>query len=435
MIGWRAWVMMAAAAVALCPASNAQTAAGAAAGVEAPELGRPGREAVGTTYVTLALSPRMRQGAAGPVAEPRQVGLRLWYPAARSGATPATYTYTVSLPTGARHVVAEQGAAVTEAAPITRRFPLVLLSHGYGGWSEHLSRLGEHLASRGYVVASIDHRDLPFADAAGFVRSFGAVLTDRTLDQQQVLAAMLDPGRARAMRALAGADTTRVGLLGYSMGGYGALATAGAPYDPAGAAFARLPASLKGSLPTVAAAHAVRIKAVVAIAPWGGQPDSRAWTSAALAVVTAPVLLIAGDHDDVVNYRNGVRWLFDGLTGSDRRLLVYREAKHNVAGNAVALDANVGAQVRAYLSEPVWRLDRINGINQHVVTAFLDAELKGDRAAAKYLDVPTPVASAGRWPAGVAQDGDAGDAQPGYWRGFPRGTAIGLELHRRRAGQ
>jgi alpha-beta hydrolase superfamily lysophospholipase len=431
MIGWRAAVAAGLVTIWAVPAVSQR----AARGVDAPELGRPGTAAIGTTYTEVTLSPRARGDRAS---EPRQVGLRFWYPAISSTGTPATYAHAVTIPGGPRHDVVEQGVGVEAATPAPGRFPLVLVSHGYGGWSEHMSRLGEHLASRGYVVAAIDHRDLPFADAAGFARSFGNVLVDRTLDQQQILAVLLDRTGAKAYRALASADTARVGLIGYSMGGYGALATAGAAYDPAGTPFARLPAAARSSLPTVRPASAPRIGALVAIAPWGGQPDSRAWTGASLAAVTTPVLLISGDRDDIVDYRNGVRWLFDGLTGTDRRLLVYREARHNVAGNAVALDDTAGPQVREYLSEPVWRLDRVNGINQHFVTAFLDAKLKGEAAAARYLDVPTPVAADGGWPQGfgeMPQAVYAGDGQPDHWRGFQRRSAIGMELHRKRAGQ
>jgi predicted dienelactone hydrolase len=37
--------------------------------------------------------------------------------------------------------------------------PLVIISHGYPGNRYLMSHLGEDLASKGYVVASIDHRD------------------------------------------------------------------------------------------------------------------------------------------------------------------------------------------------------------------------------------------------------------------------------------
>lgn len=420
-------------------AALAVTASGAATdSIEAPELGRRGKAPVGTDYSQLSLAPRAHLTAQGPQIQPRTIGLRLWYPATAAGKTPVIYRHTMTGPDGVANQIVERGAAFESARVASGRFPLVVISHGFGGWSEHLSRLGEHLASRGYVVASIDHRDAGFTDVAGFLLSFGNVLVDRTLDQRDAIARLLDPKFAKDFPALAAVDPARVGLIGYSMGGYGALSTAGAAYDPAGKPFAQLPEAARKIVLAPATDVAGRIKAVVAIAPWGGQPDNRAWTALSLGAVKQPVLMIDGDHDDVVNFKQGVRWIFDRLKGTGRRLLVYREAKHNVAGNATRFEDAPNHEAVAYLAEPVWRLDRINQINQHFVTAFLDSTLKGDAAADRYLNVPTPVASDGLWPMAFGErysGAEAGDAQTGYWRGFQRGSATGIELHRKAAGQ
>jgi hypothetical protein len=80
----------------------------------------------------------------------------------------------------------------------------------------------------------------------------------------------------------------------------------------------------------------------------------------------------------------------------------------------------------------MWRSERINAINQHFITAFLDLEMKGDASRKAYLDVPTPIASNGEWPSAPGQSfggQTAGDAQPAYWRGFQRRWAVGVELH------
>lgn len=427
-------------ALLIAPAAvPAATASGAATdSIEAPELGRRGPTPVGTSYGELALALRARLTPQGLQTAPRSIGLRLWFPAAGSGKAPATYRHSMTGPDGVRNEIVERGAAFEGVAVAKGRFPLVVLSHGFGGWSEHMSRLGEHLASRGYVVAALDHRDTGFTDVPGFFLSFGNVLVDRPADQREAIARLLDPKFAKSIPALAAIDPAKVGLIGYSMGGYGAISTAGAVYDSAGKPFAQLPEASRKIAVSADARVAARIKALVAIAPWGGQPDNRAWTSTSLATIKQPVLIIDGDHDDIVNFKHGVRWIFDALTGADRRMLVYREAKHNVAGNAVALTDMPNLEAIAYAFEPVWRLDRINQINQHFVTAFLDATLKGDEAAAKFLATPTPVASEGAWPMpfGERYEGAyAGDAQPSYWRGFRRGSATGIELHRKMAGQ
>jgi predicted dienelactone hydrolase len=415
------------------------TAQGTAVEVaETPELGRPGAMPVGTRYRELALAPRPVITPRGPHVRPRNVGLRLWYPASAKGRTSTIYRHTMTGLDGARTGIVEYGAAFESVGIAAGRFPLVVVSHGFGGWSEHLSRLGEHLASRGYIVASIDHRDAHYADLPGFLLSFGNVLVDRSLDQREVIGRLLDPQFAQTDPALAAIDPAKVGLIGYSMGGYGALATGGAAYDLAGKPFAQMSGGSRRAIGTPDPGTAARIKALVAIAPWGGQPDNRAWSAASLAALTQPVLIIGGDHDDVVNFRQGVRWIFDALKGTTRRMLVYREAKHNVAGNAVSFGGTASYEAMGYAADPVWRQDRINQINQHFITAFLDATLKHDASASAYLDVPTPVAADGSWPMafGERYTGTFADAtQPGYWRGFQRGSATGLELLRKAAGQ
>lgn len=406
--------------------------------IEAPELGRQGELPVGTHYRELELPSRVALSASGPAQEVRKLGLRFWYPAAVKEGAKATYRHELRFPEGMTFTAVEEGIAVDGAPPAKGSFPLVIMSHGFGGWSEHLSRLGEHLASRGYVVAAIDHQDMPFDSVPGFLMSFGNVLIDRSLDQRQVIKHLVDPAFATTERSLAMIDRNRIGLIGYSMGGYGALGTAGAAYDPAGRPFAQLPDVAKAQALKTDKQIADRVKSLVLIAPWGGQPDNRAWAADSLAMMKAPTLLIGGDQDDIVNFREGVRWLFDGLKGSDRYLLTYREARHNIAGNPADLGSSPSAEAIGFTREPVWRQDRLNQINQHFVTAFLDLTLKGELPKRRYLDVPTPVASDGKWPTAFGTpDGGAlaGDGQPDYWRGFQRRWATGVELHRKPSGQ
>jgi len=72
-----------------------------------------------------------------------------------------------------------------------------------------------------------------------------------------------------------------------------------------------------------------RIKAAIAIAPYGGSAGM--WDRDALAAVTTPVLFVAGSADDIVGYETGVRALFQGTLRSDRYLLTFLNGSHNVA--------------------------------------------------------------------------------------------------------
>jgi predicted dienelactone hydrolase len=408
---------------------------------DAPELAQLGSFAVGTVERKITLSPRAMITPAGTIVlAPRTLKVRVWYPATvGSNPTPTNYVHEMTLPGAATIAFDTPGIAVEGAAPVAgKRFPLVLVSHGFGGWGTFLSYLTENLATKGYVVAAIDHADQPIQSVQDFVLSFSNVVLNRAEDQRGVLRSLLDMAVKEKSGFAVQIDTSAIGLVGYSMGSFGALATAGATYDSASKTVSQLPKDAQPTLLKNDAMLAKRIKALVVIAPWGGQPDNRSWTARSLEKVTAATLMIDGDQDEVVNFAQGPSWIFDHLTGSDRRLLIYQNARHNVGGNPAPEAAKRDFGTLEYFSEPVWRGERINAINQHFITAFLDLNLKGDVAKAAYLDVPTDNAGNGEWPVVFGQQLGgtvAGDAQPKYWRGFQRRWALGLEMRKVAAGR
>ena len=73
----------------------------------------------------------------------------------------------------------------------------------------------------------------------------------------------------------------------------------------------------------------------------------------------------------------------------------------------------------------------MNNILQHFATAQFDRYLKGDAAKAAYFDVVPQGKDAV-----YAMDKD-GHVEPThtYWKGFKRGTAVGLVMERRRVGE
>ncbi len=405
---------------------------------EAPELGRTGEHAIGTDVKTFALEGRTKITAWGAVSgnlseARRELSVRFWYPADIDGETKAAQYEHEMRPPGKEPVaIVSKGIAIADAPPLDdQKFPLVLMSHGFGGWSTQFSNLAEHIASHGYVVASIDHGDMPVEGVTSFLLSFGNVLADRMLDQRQVLDKIVKANAEKSSGYFGQIDPDNVGLIGYSMGGYGAIATAGANYDFANDPMASVPEAARSGIETAMEGPA-QIKALVAIAPWGGQPDNRAWNAASLSKIKQPVLFISGNQDDVVNFKEGVSWLFENMTAADRHMLVYREARHNIVGNAFTLDSDADFTVSEFLKEPVWRSERLNAINQHFVTAFLDKALKGETAKAAYLNVPTVDSNTGIWPIGFGEQLNgkmAGPEQDKHWRGFQRRWAVGLEMH------
>ncbi|MEU7898738.1 hypothetical protein AB0B45_38510 [Nonomuraea sp. NPDC049152] len=103
-----------------------------------------------------------------PEAGARQLMVSMYYPARRTTGRPAPYMTTeearsllqrkapgADIP--AETISGTRTHAHTDARPAGGRFPLVMLSPGLGLPRASLTFLAEDLASRGYVVALVDH--------------------------------------------------------------------------------------------------------------------------------------------------------------------------------------------------------------------------------------------------------------------------------------
>ncbi|MDE3197085.1 MAG: dienelactone hydrolase, partial [Acidobacteriota bacterium] len=372
----------------------------------------------------------------------RPLKLEVWYPAIVPAGKEEREVYTVPMPVTGPNVPATfqlAGKALRDAQPVKgERYPLVVLSHGYPGSRTFMSWLGENLASRGYVVASIDHTDSVF----GAVRAFTSTLLNRSADQLFAIDSVSALSKQPDSFLNGIVDTSNVAIVGYSMGGYGALATAGAPYSKQGSSARAIPGGYFDAWtdgdPRFAAHDRSPIKALVAIAPWGNQPPNNNWDAHGLARIGIPSLFIDGSEDDVSGYANGVRKAFEEAVNSERFMLVYDNARHNVGGNPPPPEALMNFAARAFFDEPVWRKDRIVAIDQHFISAFLDLYLK-HLPRMDYLTVPEK-SNDTKWNQARGQDAGAystGTDTAGnpYWKGFQRRWALGLEMKHYSAGQ
>lgn len=404
--------------------------------VDAPELAALGRYQVGTQTIAITTPITVELTPDGVSSSVRTIAARVWYPADVSDAAARTaFTHILPRPDGTGAPFTIPSLAV-EGAPIIngQKFPVVVVSHGYNGWDTFMTWLTENLATKGYVVVAIDHADQRPVHPALLPVSFGNVLINRAADVRAVISDLVDrsgkPGDALG-RAI---DPETIGLVGYSMGGFGVLGAAGMDYDPASPIFAQMPGAAHTAIfdsqsDGLALTH--RIKAVVALAPFGGRADSRVWTAASVADFAKPVLMIDGDHDDIVDVKAGVSWIYDQMTSNERHFLLFANARHNVGGNPPPPEADSDFSTREYFAEPVWRTERINAINQHFITAFLGLHLKGEAGNASYLDVAPADSGDGQWPLAPFQNiggQTATSQQPDYWRGFQRRWALGLEM-------
>jgi len=406
--------------------------------IDAPELAALGPNQIGVQQLQIVSPAQVSLTAAGMVRADRVIKAKVWYPAAIGpDARRASFTHALPRPDGAGAAFTIASLAVMDApAAPGSRHPLVIVSHGYNGWDTFMTWLTENLATKGYVVVAIDHGDQRAVNPAQLPVSFGNVLTHRAADVRAVIgyfaARAADSGDALGQTI----DAENIGLVGYSMGGFGVLGAAGMDYDLEGPVFSQMPSDARDSVARSQSggqAAAARVKAVVALAPFGGRPESRVWTSETIAGFTKPVLMIDGDQDDIVGAKEGVTWIFDQMARNNRHFLLFQNARHNVGGNPPPPEADTDFSTREYFADAVWRAERINSINQHFITAFMDLHLKGESGKSAYLDVSPPIASNGQWPlepfANVGGQ-PASEQELEFWRGFQRRWAIGLEMRR-----
>ncbi|MEU4573163.1 alpha/beta hydrolase [Nonomuraea sp. NPDC023979] len=229
------------------PAFAGSAFAGRAASAAEPHLPAPtGSRPVGTT--SLHLKDTSRADPWVPSAKARELMVSLWYPAKAPGRHRARYMTPkeselllkdgglTSIPADTLSKVRTN--AFTDARPAgrARSLPLVVLSPGHSKPRSELTALAEDLASRGYVVAAVDHT---YENVAQTFPD-GRVTTCVTCEMKKDPAVWQKLGKGRAadvsfvLDELTGArpkwkrarliDTSRIAMSGQSVGGASALA-------------------------------------------------------------------------------------------------------------------------------------------------------------------------------------------------------------------
>lgn len=112
-------------------------------------------------------------------------------------------------------------AAAFDAPAIPGAKPLVVISHGNGGSALGHHDLATYLASHGFVVATLEHPKDNFHDQSGVGHS--SVLAGRPIQVSATISAMLADPRWKEL-----VDADRIGVTGFSAGGYTSLLVVGA---------------------------------------------------------------------------------------------------------------------------------------------------------------------------------------------------------------
>lgn len=330
----------------------------------------------------------------------------MWYPALNPDALPEEHTYHApqfgQAPIFGHALLA--APADTEHGP----YPLVVFSHC--AWCNRVAALYlvEHLATHGFVVLAVDAEDNNATSELPYNASLISRPADvtRLIDYATVLTA---PGGA-----LAGViDVERVAVVGDMLGGYAALAAAGAQMDMAWHAewceeYAETdlknmcPAVLENldELAAMAGLEAVpdglwpamqdpRVDAIVPL-----NPNTRLLSDASLAPIEVPTLLLASGASRHGDLEANVIRPYHAISSAQKALVLFDLADIHIF--IITTDAVpwIPAGMFHTVTDPVWDMARAHDLTDHFVTAFLLAELYDDAEAAAAL-APEAVAFPG----------------------------------------
>jgi predicted dienelactone hydrolase len=221
----------------------------------------------------------------------------VWYPSEAPASSQPLGLY--------RQVVATDGDIAG------RGLPLIVMSHGSGGSFEGHYDTALALAEAGFVVAAITHTGDNYRDQSGFTR-----VENRPRHIKALIDFMLGawPRHDRL-------DAARIGMFGFSAGGFTALVAIGGVPDmtrvaPYCAAYAdewpcRKAKEYRTGPPAAPAAfvHDPRIAAAVIAAPALGF----SFTPDGLAGIKAAIQLWRGDSDEILPHPRHAQNVYEGL--------------------------------------------------------------------------------------------------------------------------
>lgn len=346
------------------------------AGEEAREcaFARPGPHPVGVRTLVLEDSSRNDPLTGGK----RTLVTEVWYPAADEARGERTTRFAEFfgeyreegarvLKTDFEEIERRFRSLAVRDAPVRRegKYPLLIFSHGNGGFRHQNVFQMDHLASHGYLVASPDHTGnarlapLPGGavgyDRGGRQRS----AEDRPKDVSFLIDRLLLEARTRESWLHARIDPERIGVLGHSFGGYTACR---------------------------AAAEDRRIRAIV--------PMTVAMTGFTNPVPPAsvPTLIFLGKHDRTVRTLGNAtsRGYYLGCP-AEKYLVTLERGGHFTFTEMAVLDPDfgdgigrgkgLGGEEMDFLSVPMAK----KIINAYTL-AFLDGVLRGSARARKFLE-------------------------------------------------
>jgi predicted dienelactone hydrolase len=250
--------------------------------------------------LTLAATPALAAGferVTAPDSDGPPLEAGIWYPSEAPGSSQPLGLYQQTVATG--------------AAVAGRNLPLIVMSHGSGGSFEGHYDTALALAEAGFVVAAVTHTGDNYRDHSGFTQ-----VENRPRHIKALVDYMLASWPHRDL-----IDQTRIGMFGFSAGGFTALAIVGGTPDltrvaPYCAAHpdewaCRKAKEFQTEARTMPAAfvHDPRISAAVIAAPAIGY----SFTPEGLADIKASIQLWRGDSDEMLPHPRHAQNVYESL--------------------------------------------------------------------------------------------------------------------------
>ncbi len=236
----------------------------------------------------------------------RPVVVELWYPTSHLGPLDEPHDKHWIYPKEVRNAPILKGKA---------RYPLLLISHGHKGSRRDTSWLARSLVLSGYIVASIDHHgDTRFMNDP----MSGLMFWNRPLDMSFFLDQM-EQGEWKEL-----IDFSRIGFIGYSLGGMTGIALGGGIAKNAQAALEKLNRySIRKEIlaqfdlsPALQSYKDPRIKAMLLLCPaaFGYNPDS-------LKAIQIPTALVVARGDEILPFQEHAKPLIRHLSPAKLKVL------------------------------------------------------------------------------------------------------------------
>jgi predicted dienelactone hydrolase len=144
--------------------------------------------------------------------EKRPINTMIWYPA-KEGTIEKSHSIAI-FSTG--------NYAIDAPIREIKTYPLIILSHGTGGSAASLAWFAEALAQNGFIVAAVNHHGNTGAESEYLLNGF-VLWWERAKDITKVIDSILNDEFLKQI-----IDKDRIGVAGFSLGGYTALAVTGA---------------------------------------------------------------------------------------------------------------------------------------------------------------------------------------------------------------